>query len=284
MSITAKKALVSVLICVAAFVLFCEVVFCAGGWYWAFKVTGARLWIVPIIAGLLAVGWVPLLLHRYTRKTFLFGLLIMTGAFAITAAVMAMLIVTGDSPRLLKPIGLMSVSWIAGGLWGWVITYLDRQKWRIGEKLDQMAFGRGPIDDARARRPIVVVAAVTVTAIFAVGGIWMTTREKLFSELWAESDYNGRMWILETRVPVWMFYGKTEGQLEGYFGREHDSEATSGASQDGPKAERLRWWIGEVPPDANDAGAPKQAWLDVKMENGRATSIWVTVGTTTKDE
>jgi hypothetical protein len=262
----AKKALVLALALFVSIILILEVGFCAGGWFWALKVKGGVHWMVPIMAVLLATGWVPLLLNKYSRKTLLFQLLVMTSAFAVMGAVMSMLIVTGDRPRLLKPLGIMTVSWIAGGLWGWVITYLDRQKWRMGERLDEFALGRGPIEDAKFKRPLTVVCAVIVLAAATTVLTWGATKEKLFRDLWSKEGYVGRMWILEQRVPISMFYGKTQKQLEGYFGKEYRKAG---------QPERLAWLIGTAPVEDGDNTAAKQGWLSFKMIDGRAVAGWI---------
>lgn len=270
-----KRTLVYVVICILSFVLLCEVMFCACGWYWALKVTGPRYLVVPIVVALLAVGWAPLLWQQYTRRTFLFGMLVMVGAFAITAAVMAMLTVTGEGPRLLKPMAIVSVSWIAGGLWGWAITYLDQHKWRIGEKLSSLAFGRGPMDDARARRPFVVVAMVTMLALAVVGGIWAIGREKLFREVWRESNYSKRIWLLQTRIIPRMFDGCTEKQLEWYFGKEHGKVGSVAIGQGQGSEATLKWLIGTAEIDPNSPVSGQQAWLNFKMRDGQAVDMWV---------
>jgi hypothetical protein len=264
-----KNVLVYAFIVVVSLLLLCEVGYCACGWYWALKVTGARLWVVPIILTLLAVGWVPLLIHRYNRKTLLFGLLAMTSAFAVTGALMAMLIVT--DVRFLKPLAIMSVSCVGGGLWGWVITYLDRHKWRIGEKLDEVSFGRGPIDDTRARRPILTVAAVTLLAAAVCVGIWVVGKEKFFHDVWNQSDYNGRMWMLDSRVSLAMLIGRSEKDLQWYFGKPEmvtDKQADSGAR-------RLKWTVGTVPADANSPHRGKRAWIVFQLEKGTVVAGWL---------
>jgi hypothetical protein len=260
---TIRNLLLYAFLGVVAVVLIAEVAFFAGGCYWALKVTGSRYWLIPIMTFLLTVAWTPLLLYKYHRRTFISGILVMTAAFAVADAVMSMLIVT--DVRLLKPLPIVAVSWIAGGLWGWAIVFLDRHKWRIGEKVDGILYGRGPMDDPRTRKPILIVIGITLMAILVCVGIWAVGREKLTHEIWRESGYRKRLIIAGNMVEYGLLKGRPEKQVCGYFGQPQ-------RSVDGANAgDKTLWWsIGVAPPGATSYNAGQQAYLCVIIVDGNA--------------
>ena len=271
-----KNLILYALVAVVALLLLSEVAFFAGICIVAFKldITKTDHTIPAIMIFLLLVGWIPLLLQRYMRRAFVFSLLVMTASFAIADAVMSMLIVTDVRP--LKLPAVVGISWIAGGLWGWAIVYLDKHRWRIGEKLAGLLHGHKPMDDLRDKRPVITVAAAAVLAVVVCAGIWALGREKLFREIWKEAGYQERMWILETRITPGMFQGKTEKQLMRYLGESYirlGQTVAGGKNVVGTGI--LKWSIGISPLDPNSHEPPREAWLCFRTQDGVTVEVWV---------
>lgn|GEM_PF-6171227 len=271
-----RNLLLCALVVVAAMLLLLEVAFFASICIVAFKlnITKTDYTIPAIMVLLLLVGWVPLLLQRYMRRAFVFSLLVMTASFAIADAVMSMLIVTDVRP--LKLPAVVGISWIAGGLWGWTIVYLDKHKWRIGEKLGGLLQGYKPMEDLRDKKPVITVGLVALLAIAVCAGIWALGREKLFREIWKEAGYQERMWILETRVTPQMFQGKTEKQLVRYLGESYVRPGQiSAGNTNATHTGILKWPIGVLPIDPNSPEPLREAWLCFGMRDGVAVEVWV---------
>jgi hypothetical protein len=265
---TRRAFVFSLIVVTASFALLAEIGFMAGLCVYAFelKLTRLEYTIPPIVIFMLVVGWLPLILRRYTRRAFVFSLIVMTASFAVSCSTASALIVT--PVRLLKLPAVVVISWLIGGLWGWMIVYLDRQKWRMGEKLGEIFHGRKPAEDARSRRPFVTVIAVSMLAAVVCIGIWVVGREKLLKEVWSESGYRKRLTIAWNLIELNMLIGRPENQVRGYFGQPDKSEE---ASADGSKA--LWWSIGVAPPGATSYNAGQKAYLRVMIENGKATDI-----------
>jgi hypothetical protein len=258
-----RNLLLYMLLGVVIVVLIAEIAFLASGCYWALKVTGSRYWLIPIMLFLLAVAWAPLLLHKYHRRTFVFGVLVMTTAFAVAGAVMSMLMVT--DAKWLKLPAIVAISWIAGGLWGWTIVYLDKHKWRIGERLGMLLHGHQRMNDHRSRRPMITVILVSMLAILTCSGLWVVGREKLWGEIWRESGYRKKLWVAWNFVEYGWLIGNQEKQVFAVFGDPK-------RSIDGANAgEKMLWWsIGTAPPGATSYNAGQHAYLCVTITNGIA--------------
>jgi hypothetical protein len=247
---------------VAFFSFFCIIAF-------RLNVTHSTYIVPAIMLFLLAVGWVPLLVRRYTRRAFVFVLLVMAASFAVCDSILSMLIVTEVRP--LKLPAAVAVSWIAAGLWGWAIVYLDRHKWRIGEKLGMILHGHDRQNDARARYPVVIVAAVCIVAVLACAGIWTIGREKRLDEVWRESGYRGRLTVAHRLVDYRLLIGRQEEKVCRYFGPPAKRTLAPGGAETA-----TYWWsIGTAPPGATSYNAGQNAYLCVTMRSGKAVAASV---------
>ncbi|HSV27558.1 MAG TPA: hypothetical protein VLH60_06670, partial [Sedimentisphaerales bacterium] len=221
--------------------------------------------IVPaIMLFMLAVGWLPLLLRRYTRRAPVFSLIVMTASFAVSCMVASALIIR--PVWLLRLPAVVILAWLVGGLWGWIIVYLDRQKWRMGEKLAAILHGTVPLEDVKSRRPFLTVVAVSALALAVFAGIWIVGREKLWGELWRESGYRKRLWVAQHFVEYGWLIGNQQNQVVTVFGTPEWTTDNADAGM------RTFWWpIGVAPPGATSYMAEQRAFLIVTMSNDRVT-------------
>ncbi len=260
----------SLIVVTASFALLAEVGFMAGLCVYAFKLNLTRLeyTIPPIVIFMLLVGWLPLILRRYTRRAFVFDLLVMTASFAISCMMASVLIV--GRPLPLKLPAIVLTSWLTGGLCGWVIVYLDRQWWRLGESLGMAMHGFGPMYDRRSRRPLVTVIMISLLAVLVCAVIWHYGREEVWRDLWREPGYHKRLRVAWNFVEFRWFQNEPEEKINDFLGQPRQQ-----IFGDDPIEHLACWLIGTAPPGATSFRAGENAYLCVRIRNDRVVSSFI---------